>query len=357
MSGKRMLAAGLLIAGAVVLQSSHRPSREDSVWQHRNLGKAFYENPTTQKQAVEEFRQALALNPNSFRERLNYGLALVKAGETDAGVRELRAVQTQDPTLPHTWFSLGVAYKTEGDAAAAIAQFQGLLRLAPNEPVSHYNLGVLYRQNGELARAVTEFETAARLDVNFAAPRFQLYSAYRESNRTADSARVLAEFRVLKEKQDQPDAEKEDVSWSVYSEIYDPPAERAPAAAEMPKYRFRVRDLKGTADPATAGVLILDFDGDGRPDALVWSDSGILFYRRGTELVDRGLSLLRHVRSVAAGDYDNDGLTDLCVVTSDGALLFRNDRAKGFSNSRCRPPAWDSAALPGSTTIMIAIST
>ena len=37
----------------------------------RNLGKAFYENPTTQTQAVEEFRQALALAPNSPREILN----------------------------------------------------------------------------------------------------------------------------------------------------------------------------------------------------------------------------------------------------------------------------------------------
>ena len=28
---------------------------EERLWQYRNLGKAFYENPTTQKQAVDEF--------------------------------------------------------------------------------------------------------------------------------------------------------------------------------------------------------------------------------------------------------------------------------------------------------------
>jgi len=334
-----MLVLGLVLACVAVLQSSYRPSHEDLLWQHRNLGKAFYENPTTLKQAVEEFRAALELNPGSVRERLNYGLALLKAGEIDQGVAELQAVQKLDPSLPHTWFNLGITYKNQGNAAAAIEQFRNMLRLAHAEPVSHYNLGVLYRQNGDLTGAVKEFEEAARLNPTFAAPRFQLYSAYRELNRPADSARVLVEFRAIKEQQDQPDGEKEDVNWSAYAEIYDPPADRT-APPGTPKDRFRVRDLNGRADPATAGVLLLDFDGDHKTDALVWSDSGILLYRNGTELADRGLSGLRHVLSVAAGDYDNDGLVDLCVVTPEGALLFHNDRANGF-----RPAPLPAAAI------------
>ena len=323
-----MLALVLPAAAALLLLSAHKPSRDDLLSQHRNLGKAFYENPTTQKQAVAEFREALALNPGSARERLNYGLALLRAGSVDQAILELQAVQRQDPSLPHTWFNLGIAYKMQQRDAEAIGQFQGLLRLAPDEPVSHYNLGVLYRQAGRLSEAVPEFETAARLEANFAAPRFHLYSAYRQLGRAADSDRVIGEFRALKEKQDQPDAQQEDVNWSAYAEIYDPvPAE---SAAPPPRLRFRARTLAGTVDAKTAGVTVLDFDGDGKLDALVWSDNGILLYRSGTELVDRGLSAVRHVVFVAAGDYDNDGLADLCVVTTDAVLLFRNDRVAGF---------------------------
>src|SRR4029078_9580944 len=84
------------------------PSKEELLWHHRNLGKAFYENPTTQYQAVEELKAALDLAPGSARERLNYGLALLKAGKTDEGIAELQAVQKQDPALPHTWWNLGV---------------------------------------------------------------------------------------------------------------------------------------------------------------------------------------------------------------------------------------------------------
>jgi tetratricopeptide (TPR) repeat protein len=324
------LAAAALVTSVVLLQGAHRATREDLIWQHRNLGKAFYENLTTQKQAVDEFRKALELDPGSVRERLNYGLALLRAGETDRAVVELQAVERRDPSLPHTWFNLGIAFKIQQKDAEAIAQFQGLLRLAPNEPVSHYNLGFLYQRSGNLKAAVTEFETAARLDPAFAAPRFRLFNAYRDLERTADAERVLAEFRALKEKQDRPDADKEDVDWSPYAEIYDPVTDLPKPSSAAPPERYRIRDLPGTADPATAGILLLDFDGDGKPDALVWSDSGILLYRGGAQLVDRGLSGLRHVTSVAAGDYDNDGLVDLCVVTSEGALLFHNDRIRGF---------------------------
>jgi tetratricopeptide (TPR) repeat protein len=322
--------AALVLLAVFLLEGAYHTTREDLVWQHRNLGKAFYENPTTQKQAVEEFRKALELNPSSARERLNYGLSLLKAGETDRGIAELVAVQRQDPSLPHTWFNLGIAYKMQQRESEAVAQFQGLLRLAPNEPVSHYNLGFLYQRSGNKEAAIREFETAAQLDSNFGAPRFQLFYGYQSLERTAAASRVMAEFRAIKEKQDQPDADKEDINWSAYAEIYDPVTDLPKQSVSAPKDSFRTRGLAGRADPNTAGVLLLDFDGDSNPDALVWSDSGILLYRHGTELVDRGLSRVRHVLSVAAGDYDNDGLVDLCVVTSDGALLFHNAGPRGF---------------------------
>ena len=115
------------------------------LWQRRNLGKAFYENPTMAQQAVEQFRLALALAPNSARERLNYGLALLRGGDMKNGMAELERVQKQDPKLPHTWFNLGIAYKKLGEFDKAQAEFEEMVRLAPDEPASHYQLGALYK--------------------------------------------------------------------------------------------------------------------------------------------------------------------------------------------------------------------
>ena len=198
-----------------------RVSVEERLWQHRNLGKAYYENPTTQVQAVGEFQKALLLAPNSVRERLNYGLALLRAGRTKEGIAELEKVQKQDGSLPHTWFSLGIVFRKDGDFERAIGQFEKMVELAPSEPISHYNLGVLYKQVGKLEEAARQLETAEKLDAEMEAPHFQLYNIYRQAARREDAARELATFQRLK-KEHEGAAIPQDPEWSSYAEIYDP---------------------------------------------------------------------------------------------------------------------------------------
>lgn len=303
---------------------------QDRLLRHRNLGKAFYENPTTQAQAVEEFRQALELAPKSVQERLNYGLALMNADRRAEGIAELEAVQRQDPSIPHTWFNLGVAYKQKGEYGRAIEQFRGMLKLAPEEPISHHNLGVLYELQGDLDGAQREFETAARLDPGFIAPLYRIFTTYRKQGREAEAARALERFQVAKRKREQQegtDAAPEDVNWSWYTEIPET-MEVRPAAPAPVQPKFEIRRLAGRADPKTAGVLVLDAFGDGRASVLVWSATGMLLYRNGSEAVDAGLASVREVVSAAAGDFNNDGLPDLCVVTRAGAALYRNRGGK-----------------------------
>ena len=111
-SAATALAGGAL--ACLIFAQTPRPENP-LLWQARNLGKAFYENPTTQKEAVEEFRKARALSPNSVREIVNYGLALLRAGDSKQGVAELQRAQKLDPSLPHTWFNLGITFKKEGN--------------------------------------------------------------------------------------------------------------------------------------------------------------------------------------------------------------------------------------------------
>jgi tetratricopeptide (TPR) repeat protein len=341
----------LLLAALFALQGSGKPaSRAELLWQYRNLGKAFYENPTTPHEAVEQFRKALALEPDSARDRLNYGLALLRAGDTEPGVAELEKVQRQDPSLPHTWFNLGVVFKKEGDYRRAIEQFRHMAQLVPDEPITHYNLGLLYRLGGDNQTALQEFATAARLDANFVAPRFQIFDVWREAGNSAETAPALAEFQRVKKRQESADAAAEDINWSFYSEIYDPIEGRSSSAAPA-DLRFRDQTLAGTVDPATAGMLVLDADGDGIPDLLVWSSQGILLYRSGTDPVESGLSGIRDVVSIAAGDYNNDGLADLCIITKTGASLYLNQR--GVFHKDVHQPAIASGASSWSKAVWL----
>jgi hypothetical protein len=288
----------------------------------RNLGKAFYENPTTQAQAVDEFRQALALAPNSAREQVNYGLALLRAGNVKEGIAQLQKAQKTDPKLPHTWFNLGIAFKKDGDLDAALAQFQGMVKLVPNEPVSHYQVGSILKAKGETAAAVKELETARDLDPRLAAPHFQLYGLYRQMNRPREAAAELRIFQELKKEQEGA-AVPEDMEWSFYAEIYDPVTEPAAPPLAPPVYR-----TEKIADGFT-GVTTFSLDGGPNPVILAWSRSGAaVFHADGTRAADSGLEVLRDVVHIASGDFDNDGLADLAIVTTTGAALYRNVNGK-----------------------------
>jgi tetratricopeptide (TPR) repeat protein len=296
----------------------------DALARHRNLGKAFYENPTTQQQAVAEFRAALDLAPDSARERVNHGLALLRAGKTDEGLAELTRAQGQDPTIPHTWFNLGIAYKKASDYPSAIKQFEQMVRLVPDEPVSRYNLGFLYRLTERPNEAIRELERAAALDPNLAGPHFQLYNAYREAGRASDAAREQAVFQEIRKRQAGA-AVPEDLDWSFYAEILDPVDASSNDEVPFSPLKFQDRLLPGALDLDPPGVVAADVDADGRPDLIAWSAAGVRLFRNGeTPVADAGLSEAKAVRVVSVGDTDNDGFPDLCVLTDQDTVLYAN---------------------------------
>lgn len=343
----RVLLTVLAVVGFV--GEPPRAVGEEELWAYRNLGKAFYENPTTKAEAVEQFRKALEIRPGSSRERLNFGLALLRAGRIEEGITELERVQRDDPSLPHTWFNLGIQYKARGrDLAAsasaeeqqrgrlytakAIAQLERMIALDPREAVSHHNLGLLYKEVGRLQDALTRFEHAARLNPQLAGPHWQLEKLYKapEFGRPDDAARELAAFQRIKREQAGA-VIPEDLEWSYYSEIYDPvDAADEPADPKPATPAFRVREVLRDLDAASAGLVTLDADADHRPDLLVWSARGAQLVVAGETVSAAGLDELSGLLSIAPGDFDNDGAPDLAVLTRTGASLWRNAGGRSF---------------------------
>jgi len=52
---------GFVALAFILALGCSKPHNQALLDQHRNLGKAFYENPTTQQDAVREFQQALTI--------------------------------------------------------------------------------------------------------------------------------------------------------------------------------------------------------------------------------------------------------------------------------------------------------
>ncbi len=309
--------AWILLPGAPATEQ-----QTDLLWHHRNLGKAFFENPTTQKEAVEEFKKALDMQPDSVRERINYGLALLKAGDTLAGVAELTKAQKQDPSIPHTWFNLGILAKKDGDNARALEQLEQMEKLVPDDPKTHYNLGVLYKQAGDRDKALKELETAEQEDPNFAAPHLQLFNLYRQAKRPEDSKRELDLFQKIKA--DQAGAPiAEDAEANNYSEIYDP--------IDVPT-TFQKDLVKPSYSDQVIAEKVSGFAPLDRAHVIAWSASGVAVYPGATPVLDA-----KDVLFVAPGDFDNDGVFDLCVIRKSGVELYRNSGGKYVKVSAAIP--------------------
>ncbi len=321
---QRVLWISAALTGSIAWVLFAQGARPDNaeLWHHRNLGKAYYENPTTQAQAVAEFRKALEMNPGSTREIVNYGLALLHAGDTKAGIAELQKAQKLDPKLPHTWFNLGIAYKNQGDLSLALTEFEGMARLVPDEPVTHYQMGTILKAQGDQQAALKQFEIARDINPLLAAPHFQLYGLYRQMQRPKEAAKELRIFQQLKKSQEGA-AVPEDMAWSWYSEIYDPVNALPSAPPAHPVYKT-VRLGKGFT-----GAAAFSLDGGPRASLIAWSPARVAVFRYAeTPVTDSGLENLRDVVSIAPGDFDNDGLPDLAVLTTHGVVLYRNVSGK-----------------------------
>ncbi len=326
-----------LVFTALLLFSVKGPiaiaASEEELARYRNLGKAFYENPTTQNESVEEFRKALALAPDSAREKLNYGLALLRAGKTEEGIAQLEEVIVKAPEIPHTYFNLGIEYKKQGENEKSLARMTRFTELVPDERMGAYNLGVLLKAEGRQDEAIRQFERAAHLDPNLAAARFQLFNIYRVANRREEAQKMLADFQRLKKEQE-GSAIPEDVDWCDYAEIYDPTAEYKIASPAVPqKYEQKVIAENAPGVTIANGEIVPlhavsgDFDNDGVDELAVIESDRVVLMKQGNVLQ----TFAGKFNDAVWLDYDHDSDLDL-ILLGKNSKLYRNQGEAGFSD-------------------------
>lgn len=84
-----------------------------------------------------------------------------------------KAVAAQPDSLP-AHFNLGAALSQTGDLPGAIAEFEESLRLDPNHPNAHYNLGILLVQLNRSEDAIAHLRTAVNDAPSDTSARFSL---------------------------------------------------------------------------------------------------------------------------------------------------------------------------------------
>ena len=293
------------------------------------LGVAFM-NQGKSPEAQQKFEEALAADPNFAQAQMNLGVSLLAQQKLEQARVALEEASSKLPDDPFAWYNLGLVYKDASLPEKAIVAFQHVEKIAPDEPDAYYFEGFLYSQLQKFPEAIAAFKKALELAPYHASAQFGLARALQRNGNSEAARERMKEFqKVTSEHLGTPfgagygDQGKFSLAEFVHGKKTSPPEEIAV------HYEAKALPLKGPS----SGVCLLDYDGDGRADIfLVGSEGGtsqLLRNAGGGKFEDAtassGLTGLGAGFGCAAGDFDNDGGTDLAVCEADGVRMFRND--------------------------------
>ncbi|HMD42642.1 MAG TPA: FG-GAP-like repeat-containing protein [Candidatus Acidoferrum sp.] len=337
---------GLLEARSTLLAARSAPGQYSAEALRQNTLGVAYMNQQKPAVAQKYFERAMAADPNFAEAQLNLGISLLGQQKLEAGRTALEQAAEKLPNDPYAWYNLGLACKELSDPQAGIAAFQHVTKIVPDEPDAYYFIGFLNSQLQRYDEAIAAFQKALTLAPQHASAQFGLARAYQRKG-DADAAReTMRRFqKITAEHLGTPfgagygDQGKYSLAEFVHGADTNPPAE-IPVHYLEDSLAKRVTVANGQpAIGSSRGVCFLDYDGDGRPDLfLVAAEGGGSHLLRNTgegrfeDVTEKsGLASVGTGYGCSAGDFDNDGKTDLAICETDGVRLFHNEGGGKFA--------------------------
>jgi len=342
----------ILLAGLSLLAPESKPNSIEAARQN-NLG-AAYMNQQLFEKGLNAFRQAATLDPNLAIAKLNQGIAYLNLQKVDEAKAALEAALKQDPKNPNAWYNLGLLAKNSGDAQAAIDAFKRVTEIDPNDADTWYFLGTAYVQAKQFPQAIDAFQHALQLNPLHASAEFGLSRAYQQSTDVDHAREHLKKFQYITQNKIGAPMSLAYGEQGQYSRAVESPQVALKPLAPI-KVRFvdvtkesgivskpkpAVNLAKPFFEPGT-GACFLDYDNDGKIDIFLadnGTQGGMSLYRNlgngKFEDVTKqtGLDPNARATSCTAGDYDNDGYTDLAASSDTGFLLLHNEKNGTFKN-------------------------
>jgi len=119
-------------------------------------------------EALERFREALAIHPDDPVARNHLGVALKELGRADEAVEQYEAALRVAPHYVAALNNLGAALVDQGRLDDAVARLQKALEADPRNALAHYNLGNARTRQGRYDDAMAEYRRALELNENLA---------------------------------------------------------------------------------------------------------------------------------------------------------------------------------------------
>jgi Flp pilus assembly protein TadD len=333
------IAALAMYPGVQAPRSSTAASRSslERAYQANNAGVAWLERFDYAK-AAASFREALSRQSSLAIARFNLALALLYDGKPKEAEAEVRAAAAAMRGSPGPDYVLGLIAKAQGRGAAAAQAFARAAQADPQDASAQILLGQARLQQGDAAAAVGSLQAALDLEPYSATAAYNLSIALSRSGRTDESRKMLLRFQSLREHGgttlgagylEQGRYARGIVSTGAEPDLID----RA-----VPNVRFILAPPHPPPLSSPDGsIALLDVDGDGALDIAEAADRGVRLWRTRGKHEPMPAPWARLALSFAptvivAGDYNNDGRSDLLVAGAGAVALFRNRGAGAFTN-------------------------
>jgi tetratricopeptide (TPR) repeat protein len=345
-----VLATIAMFAATPQSASTAKPDNSAEAARLNNLGVAYMNQQLFEK-GLKEFEQAAALDPKFQIAPMNQGIALLNMGRVDVARQFLEQAAKQSPGDPHVWYNLGMLEKNSANAQAAIDAFHRVTEIDPSDADTWYFLGASYAQNKQYPEAIDAFQHALKLNPLHASAEFGLSRAYQQSADLTHARKHLTRFQYITQNKLGSPISLAYGEQGKYSLAEESPefVQKVPPqipvrfvdvteSAGLQTKSSSAKDITSYLDP---GACFLDYDGDGNVDLFLPDDGkegGMSLYRnlgngKFEDVTKKaGLDPALHATNCTAGDYDNDGFTDLAVSLNGRVLLLHNEKNGTFKD-------------------------
>ncbi|MEP6637510.1 MAG: FG-GAP-like repeat-containing protein, partial [Acidobacteriota bacterium] len=348
-------------------------SRE-AAYRANNIGVALLDQ-FKYKEGAAAFRQALQTYPKLNLAHINLSIALFNMPDLEGAQREAQNAVALVPDAPQPYYILGLIAKMQSRPEEAMAAFQRVLKLDPNDVGANINLGQIYSQQRKYPEAIAAFRLAIGLEPYNGTALYNLGQALMRGGQRDEAHQVLRRFQELRQRGSattigqnyleqgryaeavaSTGAEPELVDRTIPAVTFTDASSSLPGSLsttptvthDLPTIfgrQFKTAELNEETrrDIATGiggSATLFDFDGDGNLD-LFWATyrAQNLFRNEAgkfTDITNQAGALGAGgsgppVGSVA-GDFDNDGKSDLFLIRDGSLSLYHNDGGGKFSD-------------------------
>lgn len=348
--------------------------KREASYRANNIGVALLEQYKT-KEAVESFTRALEIKPDLLIARINLAIALYYLPDADSAKREAERALKQDANAPQPHYLLGLIARAQNRFDEAVTEFQTVLKLDPGDAGTNVNLGQIFVQQKKQTEAIAAFRRSLVSEPYNETALYNLGLLLTRTGTREEGQQLIQKFQQLKasgagiafgtnylegghyaEAVVSTGAEDGLVDKALPEVKFVDASSRFPAqAALFPQRRASSNSPSKSQSKQTwawdgqsllAGLyrtspLLFDFDNDGDLDVLELEENNLRLWRNdGASFRDVtryagliGEDVAEAPLTSVAGDFDNDGRTDLLVVRAGRISLYHNDGDGKFSDS------------------------